>query len=71
MDQGIPAIVYDCKYLDQTEVLAAHTARRGYSVSVSIFHKPANESPPFAVAGSGGGERVYEEYGLSREAGGV
>jgi hypothetical protein len=29
LDQGTPAIVYDCKYPDQTEVLAAYAARCG------------------------------------------
>jgi type IV secretory pathway TraG/TraD family ATPase VirD4 len=34
LDQGTPAIVYDFKYPDQTEVLAAYAAKRGYSVSI-------------------------------------
>ncbi|MFE4105943.1 type IV secretory system conjugative DNA transfer family protein [Almyronema epifaneia] len=43
LDQGTPAIVYDFKYPDQTEVLAAYAAKRGYSVSIFAPGYPESE----------------------------
>ena len=34
IDEGYPAVVYDFKYPDQTELIAAYAAKRGYSVKV-------------------------------------
>ncbi|HEY9645405.1 MAG TPA: type IV secretion system DNA-binding domain-containing protein [Chroococcidiopsis sp.] len=34
LDQGFPTIVYDFKYPDQTELLCAYAAKRGYRVKI-------------------------------------
>lgn len=43
IDEGYPAVVYDFKYPDQTELIAAYAVKHGYSVKVFAPGYPESE----------------------------